>query len=545
MNNDRSKIKYREIVKLFSDCRIKQIGLFFLCAIAVSSELYLVYQIRGLIDCLSAQNYDLFIILIRRVFLTAIFAFVFTILQTKQWHTFRAELINKMRVKMYKKMLVQLSSYFDSKPSGDITSAILNDGSMIADSAGVNILMLLLNLLRLLIIFVIMYQTNVIVATIVLIVSLFYFITCILVNGIMRQAFAKERQSFANLTQSLLEVVKAISIVKVLNKYDFFNERFKTQVWRKYFPNQKRIIEIEVRASALNSLMHIILPILVICSGVVISFHHGSEVGSIVMMYTLVGQLIEPLNNLSDFYQGRQKALGAAERVYDYLFSNVDDSSDRNSSLSDIQSLDINIEKYYWKNKVIFSDFKQSAIPGAKIHLQGPSGSGKTTLLKLLANLYSVDFGFIKYNGEDVQHFDKDSIYRKVSIVFQEPFIFEGSLYDNLTLGDNFQEGLIYDVLKITCLDQFVKEHGLNYYLNENGANISGGQRQRVCLARVLLRKPQVLLLDEATSALDHETEEQLLQRLNIYIKQNNIILIAVSHGTAIREICNENWFLS
>lgn len=95
------------------------------------------------------------------------------------------------------------------------------------------------------------------------------------------------------------------------------------------------------------------------------------------------------------------------------------------------------------------------------------------------------------------------------------------------------------DVLNIVCLEDFIKERGLNYQLYEQGKNLSGGQKQRLCLARVLLRNPKILLLDEATSALDSDTEKMLLQELEQYVIKNNIIMIAVSHSNAFESICN------
>ena len=541
------KTKYKQLTELFRDCRKKQIALFLLCSFSIIVNLALVYQIQGLIDCVvdGKSNSEFLNILIRTLIL-GIVAFISTVVQTRKWHYFRHEVINKMRVKMYQSMMQKDATFFDTTATGDIASGILNDGSSIAESAGISILMLWLNILQILIILGVMVYLNPAIGAFVLVLGIMYYFLVNLVNGEMRNSYMEERQEFANLSQNILEDVKAIYDITVLDKKDFFLKRFSGQVWDKYYKKIGKVINIQVRIYALDTVMKVILPVLVIALGAYYSYQGQITVGTLVIFYTFVGKLIEPLNNLADFYQGSQMALGAAERVYDYLFiEEEEDTEYRDAELHRIESLELKIHSFAWKERKILQQIDEVLLPGDAVFIRGESGSGKTTLLKLICDLYEIEDGEILINGKKITLISEKSLYQAIKILFQEPFVFEGSILDNLTLGDQFEEEYIWEILRTVCLDEFVSENGLDYILYENGKNISGGQKQRLCLARILLRNPQILLLDEATSALDMETEQQLIQNLGDYIQKNKVIMIAVSHSHGFEAICNKRWDLS
>lgn len=538
--------KYKALISLFKDCRKKQIVLFILCLFSIITNILLVYQIQNLIN--SAVNHkskEYFCSILIRTVILGFITFLATSIQTQKWHLFRNELINKMRIRMYEKMLEKDASFFDSKTTGDIASGILNDGSSIAESAGINILMFWLNILQIIIIISIMIHLNPILGCIVLIISLLYYFLINLLNREMRNSYREERQEFATLTQFTYENISAIYDIKVMDKASFFLKKFSDNIWNKYFKKIKKVISIQVRMFSINTVMKVILPVMVIASGVYYSYYGIITIGTLVIFYTYVGMLIEPLNNLADFNQGKQMALGAAERVYNYLFEESKATVENNIYIQNVENLHIKIESFCRNDKEILHDINEVLIPGDRILIKGESGCGKTTLIKLICNLYDLKMGEILINNTNISSIAYSSFYSIVKILFQEPFVLEGSILDNLTLGDAFEEEAIWNVLHTACLDDFVKEHGLDYMLNEKGKNLSGGQRQRLCLARVLLRKPKILLLDEATSALDEETENKLLQELLIYVQNNNIILVAVSHSNLFGSICNKELYLS
>jgi len=541
-----SNTKYRQLTNLFRDFRKKQIFLFIICSISIILNILLVYQIQDLINIAVKENSkEYFIDILIRTCCLGLFTFLATVYQTQRWHLFRHELINNMRLKMYRKMLEKDTLFFDTKTTGDIASGILNDGSSIAENAGINILMFWLNILQTAIIIGIMLRLNMILGLIVLILSILYFVLVNILNKEMRTSYRDERQKFAELTQFTYENINAVYDIKTMDKASFFIDKFSNLVWNKYFKKVKKVINIQVRMYSINTVMKVILPVMVIASGVYYSYSGYISIGTLVIFYTYVGMLIEPLNNLADFNQGKQMALGAAERVFDYLFDEPKLLPEIKQPLQDIQSLKLKVNSFNRNDKEILHNVYNTLLSGDRMVIKGESGCGKTTLLKLICNLYELENGEILINNINISLLPKSLLYQKIKILFQEPFVFEGTILDNLTLGDVFDKEFIYEVLHVACMDDFVKTHGLDYMVTEKGKNLSGGQRQRLCLARILLRKPQILLLDEATSALDAETEKRLLQELLLYTQNNGMILLAVSHNNSFDTICNKIWNLS
>lgn len=168
----------------------------------------------------------------------------------------------------------------------------------------------------------------------------------------------------------------------------------------------------------------------------------------------------------------------------------------------------------------------------------GPSGCGKTTFLRLLNNLSSPDHGMISFNGEYVHEIDPMALRRQVVMLQQNPFIFEGTVRENLTIGLEFADK---DPLPDHELIQILKKVQLQINLDEDATHLSGGEKQRLALARILLMKPKVLLLDEPTSSLDEATAENVMKQIIDYCKEIACTIIMISHSNLIIELVADN----
>ncbi len=179
--------------------------------------------------------------------------------------------------------------------------------------------------------------------------------------------------------------------------------------------------------------------------------------------------------------------------------------------------------------RTIFADVNLRMESGKKYLVTGESGSGKSSLIKILLNIYTDYTGNVLLAGKNYRELAKDSWYQYISVVGQDSFVFQDTVYRNITLFDTYPEEEVQRVVKLCCLEEFVKHHeeGLEYRIEENGRNISGGERQRICLARALIRRPKILILDEATSALNQEMAHQI--EANVLSLEDTMVL-AVSH---------------
>lgn len=253
--------------------------------------------------------------------------------------------------------------------------------------------------------------------------------------------------------------------------------------------------------------------------------------GEILNAAQLLNNVVNPLYSIS----GQWMRMKAADGVYREISEKLDRQSEdvqeeRLESLTELPK-EICFQNISLKQmeRTIFEDVNLRMESGKKYLVTGESGSGKSSLIKILLNIYTDYTGNVLLAGKNYRELAKDSWYQYISVVGQDSFVFQDTVYQNITLFDTYPEEEVQRVVKLCCLDEFVKHHenGLEYRIEENGRNISGGERQRICLARALIRRPKILILDEATSALNQEMAHQI--EANVLSLEDTMVL-AVSH---------------
>lgn len=192
---------------------------------------------------------------------------------------------------------------------------------------------------------------------------------------------------------------------------------------------------------------------------------------------------------------------------------------------------------FKYKEKEVLKDLTFEVKPNETVAFVGKSGAGKTTIFNLLCKMYDVNQGEITIDGITINELDKDSIRGNITIISQNPYIFNMSIRDNLKLvKNNLSDEEMYDACKIACLDDFIQElpNGYDTIIGEGGVNLSGGQKQRLAIARALVQKTEIILFDEATSALDNETQEKIQHAIENMKNEYTILIIAHRLSTII-----------
>lgn len=192
---------------------------------------------------------------------------------------------------------------------------------------------------------------------------------------------------------------------------------------------------------------------------------------------------------------------------------------------------------FKYKEKEVLKDLTFEVKPNETVAFVGKSGAGKTTIFNLLCKMYDVNQGKITIDGINISELDKDSIRGNITIISQNPYIFNMSIRDNLKLvKNNLSDEEMYNACKIACLDDFIQElpNGYDTIIGEGGVNLSGGQKQRLAIARALVQKTEIILFDEATSALDNETQEKIQRAIENMKNEYTILIIAHRLSTII-----------
>jgi ATP-binding cassette subfamily B protein len=248
--------------------------------------------------------------------------------------------------------------------------------------------------------------------------------------------------------------------------------------------------------------------------------------GYLGMFYQPLGQLTQLTNWLTGF-------LTATQRVFEILDTNPQIVEANDAKPLAREGSDIRFENVtfgYNRHEPIIKEISFQVSPGEHIGVVGKSGSGKTTLVNLLARFYDVDEGAVLVGALDVREIRLEDLRRQIGVVLQEPFLFRGTIYANITYGhtDATPQQVIASA-KAANAHEFIMHHPLGYdtYIGERGAGLSGGERQRVSIARALLYDPKILILDEATSSVDTESEQLIQQALARITKGRTTIAIA------------------
>jgi ATP-binding cassette subfamily B protein len=256
-------------------------------------------------------------------------------------------------------------------------------------------------------------------------------------------------------------------------------------------------------------------------------------IGQLVAFQMLSGRMTGPLLRLVQLWQNLQQVLLSVDRIGDILNTAPEAEAGSGLVLPPLQgqvTFDQVFFRYYPTQEPVLRGISFSVQPGMLVGVVGRSGSGKSTLSKLIQRLYPVESGRILIDGFDIKSADLVSLRQQVAVVLQEDFLFNGSVLENISLGNpDIGAEQVIEAARLAVAHDFISElqHGYETSVGERGTALSGGQRQRIALARLFLSNAPLLVLDEATSALDAETEQQVLQNIQKVSQNRTVFLIA------------------
>ena len=273
--------------------------------------------------------------------------------------------------------------------------------------------------------------------------------------------------------------------------------------------------------------------LLILWFGAKLVIDHQLTIGQLVAFQMLSGRVTGPLLRLVQWWQNLQQVLLSVDRIGDILNVAPEAEAGAGLVLPPLQGqviFDRVFFRYRANTEPVLRGISFTVQPGMFVGIVGRSGSGKSTLSKLLQRLYQNETGRILIDGFDIKSADLASLRQQIGVVLQEDFLFNGSIYENITLGNpEITPEQVVEAARLAVAHDFISEMPQGYDTNvgERGTALSGGQRQRIALARLFLSQAPVLILDEATSALDSETEQQVLQNIQSISQNRTVFLIA------------------
>ena len=435
-----------------------------------------------------------------------------------------------LRAATYRAIEYLQLAYFDRKPVGAIASRVTQDTDRIWGFLVDGMPFFITNGLMVIGVMVFLFSTNWLLAIFVVLPFPIVAFISMKVWKPISSMFFKVSQKWARMHMHLSESLGGIRVVKAFaneshefNKFNIRNNELRDaalhadQQWTTAFG----FMSLFVSAGALINWT----------VGGYFVFQNKMTIGQLWMVTAYIGQLYGPLQWFAQVNNWFTRAMAGAERIFEIM--DMSPEAEINTGLKTEIKGGVTFDAVrfgYDKSNPILKGISFDVKPGEMIGLVGHSGAGKSTTINLISRFYEPNQGRLLIDGVDYRDLDIQSYRSQIGIVLQEPFLFQGSIRENISYGNpsaSFEE--VMAAAKAANAHDFIltKPEGYDTVVGERGARLSGGEKQRISIARAILHNPKILILDEATSSVDVETEKQIQEALQRLVKGRTTFAIA------------------
>jgi len=449
-----------------------------------------------------------------------------------------ARVLMDIRIRLYDKFNFLSMAYYDKRSTGSVMSRITNDSDQLWDFLSDGIPWFVNNTFTLILISYVLFKMNWQLTLLLLIPVPFIF-------GLTRWFFPRAHKKWrhvwtriSRMYSSLNSSLTGMRVIKAFAQEERENGRFR-------FRNEQ-VFEASYAANAMWATYWAVIGLLMAMGSWTIYLFGGHQilnhvpvaghlmtVGALTAFIGYLGQFYAPFQNFSRVLDWSTRSMTAAERVFEVLDTEPDVAEKKDPvALPEIKgAVEFqDVAFTYDKAKRVLDNFTLKVEPGEMIGLVGHSGAGKSTIINLLSRFYDVTEGDILVDGIDIRDIKTADFRRQFGIVLQEPFLFPGTIRDNIAYAkpDATTEEIIRAAKAANCHNFLLKfPDGYDTYVGERGQRLSGGERQRISIARAILHDPKILILDEATASVDTETEKQIQEAISNLIKNRTTFAIA------------------
>jgi subfamily B ATP-binding cassette protein MsbA len=442
--------------------------------------------------------------------------------------------ITDLRQKVFDRLLRQDAQFFEMHSTGRLMSSLMNDIEKIQVATSHMLADWLRQSFSVIGLLYVVFQQDWKLALVSLTLLPFVLVPTARIGRRIRRTTRRAQDAAAEMNQVLQEALSGQQVVKAFGAEELESDRFRA-VARRLRATSLRYVALQAIASPLIEFFGALTIVglltyarLQIKAGQMTTGEFTSFVIALLMLY-------EPVKRLTGIHNIFQQALGASQKVFEYL--------DRELLIKD-QPGAVKLEKF--ERSIVFDNvsfrypnspngFLLHTVPlevnaGESVALVGPSGAGKTTLANLVPRFYDVTGGTIRIDGRDIRECQLASLRKMIGIVAQDTFLFNDTVANNIRYGDpKAEDGAVREAARNALAEEFILRlpDGYDTVIGERGLKLSGGQRQRIAIARALLKNAPILILDEATSHLDSESEVLVQRALGNLISGRTVIVIA------------------
>lgn len=443
-----------------------------------------------------------------------------------------SHITNDLKMSLYNKLLTFETAFFDRQNSGDIVFRFNSDAELACAGLLSNLRLFLSRLFSSISLIGVLFYNSWQLSVIAMVVlgCTFYPMTRVrnLIKAVMKQTVTSGSQAIT----AFNETFAGNRTIMAYNYQPQQKEKF-----RKILSALFRLsIKMTQRSSWLSPVMHITASF-----GIAATIGYGSHLiltnqltpGGFVSFISALLMLYTPIKNLGNNFNSVQFSFMAIERVFELLGSqpeirDKDNAVELHSVKRNIEFR--NVDFSYRPDTLVLKNINLDIPVGQSIALVGNSGGGKSTIASLLPRFYDVVSGNILIDGIDIRDLTLKSLRDNIAVVFQDNFLFAGTIRDNVQIGKpDATDDEIRNALDMAYLTDFIAslEDGLDTYIGERGILLSGGQKQRIAIARAFLKNAPIIILDEATSALDNKSEAVVQKAIDNLMKNKTVLVIA------------------
>ena len=459
------------------------------------------------------------------------------------WQSLGYNIQHDLRMDATRSLIAMEASYYDMRQTGQLMSVLSSDVNQLEDVVSDSSTSIIRIIFTFLTAFIILASMSFKLAGI-LFGPILFVIPCVYwFSTRVQRKYRKQRESTGDIHAVLENLISGISVVQAYNAQSWESER----VARESGNYRDQAMGASRDRNRFLPMIYVIAGIafgLLVTAGGWLASTGEISTGELVTFLLISTRMTMPMFIFGILINQLQRGEAAAKRV----FATIDleptifdepDAVELSEPIVSVEFRDVHFT-YPGTSIKVLSGISFKAEGGDFLGVMGHTGAGKTTILKLLMRYYVPDSGDVLINGTSINHFTLHSVRDKIGFVSQEPFLFYGSVSDNVRYNQQSSDEELDTALKLAGAWDFIQdlESGLDTMVGDRGAKLSGGQRARVSLARALLKRPSLLILDEASSALDAETERRIQE--NLLASGSDRATIAVAHRLSTIRNANE-----